>query len=401
MAEKLIEQTAPSGSWATADAFGFSAHSVYIRNTGAYPIYVRWADSGDAVLYLAAAGSSGSERVLNYQQSTAPTSVACKGSGGAAAVVIEATEEKNRSAPPAVTPISTTGFLTSSAPAALAAAAAVGTASLAARGDHVHALPHGSTVAAALAAAAAAGSSDELSRVDHVHPLPVGSTVAAALAASASAGVATEVSRVDHVHPLPVGSTVAAALAASASAGVATEVSRVDHVHPLPVGTTTAAALTPTASAGVATEVSRVDHVHPLPIVATAKRVAVQSISASTLTPLAFDTETIDDAAMVDIGGANPERVVISSSSKRWRITASAILGAFTGGTSGCYLLITRNGSEVARVGEVGGAGAYGIGLHAEWVAVGDTSGVYYEAQVFHDDVGAINVIGDLTIQQI
>lgn len=55
--------------------------------------------------------------------------------------------------------------------------AAVGTATTAARADHVHTLPASGTPALALAVTASAGSSNAFSRYDHVHPLPAVATV--------------------------------------------------------------------------------------------------------------------------------------------------------------------------------------------------------------------------------
>lgn len=94
--EKLFELTAPSSSWAAAQAFGFGARSVHVRNRGAVPVRVRWGDAGDAIARVEAIGEGGSVRLFTYQPTQRPTAVAVFGVGGTADVIIEASEEERQ-----------------------------------------------------------------------------------------------------------------------------------------------------------------------------------------------------------------------------------------------------------------------------------------------------------------
>ena len=183
----------------------------------------------------------------------------------------------------------------------------------------------GNTVGAALAAAGAAGTATEAARADHVHPLPsaadVGADAAGAAAAAQAAAIAAAAT--DATTKAAAAQTAAAAaltahttghiaagtaaplVAGTAAAGTAADVSHEDHVHPAQnaagtaftpaggiaatnvqtalveldtekAGLGTAAPLAAgTAAVGTSTLAARQDHVHPreLPAPTTAGRV--------------------------------------------------------------------------------------------------------------------------------
>lgn len=166
MADVLFELTSGSDTWATAEELGISARSVHLTNRGAYPVRVRWASSGDAVVRLAA----GASRLFIFPRSAVKTTIALYGIGGASAVDVEASTDELQTHLGSASGSLVLADLSSATPAALGSASS-GSAATAARGDHVHALPAGSTLALAPAASASAGVSTELARVDHVHPM--------------------------------------------------------------------------------------------------------------------------------------------------------------------------------------------------------------------------------------
>lgn len=161
------------------------------------------------------------------------------------------------------------GF-SSATPAALGTATA-GTATLAARGDHVHAMPTAANVGAVgtatqvIAGTALTGGGTLTGNITLNANLT--SSAAAALGEAASAGTATTIARADHVHIYPSAANVGAVgTATTITAGTALagggdlSTSRTLNVV---LASTTPAALG-TASAGTATSsVARADHVHP------------------------------------------------------------------------------------------------------------------------------------------
>lgn len=81
--------------------------------------------------------------------------------------------------------------------------------------------------------------------VAYTSDIPALSTVAAAaLATAAAIGISSQAARADHVHPLPLGSSTPAALVDTATAGTSTEAARADHAHAVPIPAITSTALT-------------------------------------------------------------------------------------------------------------------------------------------------------------
>jgi len=81
--------------------------------------------------------------------------------------------------------------------------------------------------------------------VAYTSDIPALSTVAAAaLATAAAIGISSQAARADHVHPLPLGSSTPAALADTATAGTSTEAARADHAHAVPIPAINSTALT-------------------------------------------------------------------------------------------------------------------------------------------------------------
>lgn len=119
--------------------------------------------------------------------------------------------------------------LTSAAPVNVDnTAASAGTAALAARADHKHAVNAGAPLAASLGTTSAAGSATTLALSDHVHQsntAPVNVTKAAA-----AIGTSTEPARADHKHDITTAAPTAG-IGAGNSEGTATTVSRSDHNH--------------------------------------------------------------------------------------------------------------------------------------------------------------------------
>ncbi|WP_256789820.1 hypothetical protein [Frankia sp. AvcI1] len=98
--------------------------------------------------------------------------------------------------------------LSTSTPAATAASGSAGTATDAARSDHVHAAPQLSSTNPVALGTAAAGSATASARQDHVHPTTgllatsaLSSATPVAAASTGAAGSSSNVARADHVHP--------------------------------------------------------------------------------------------------------------------------------------------------------------------------------------------------------
>ncbi len=151
--------------------------------------------------------------------------------------------------------------------------AAAGSATDAARRDHVHSVSTAAPTALAIGSAQNAGSATSLSRSDHVHAMPSAAAPSSlAIGGTNNAGASASFARADHVHALPTAGTPSSlTLAASNNAGVSASLAAADHVHALPASNVAASALTVggAASAGSSVAISKADHLHAMPAVAT------------------------------------------------------------------------------------------------------------------------------------
>lgn len=195
--------------------------------------------------------------------------------------------------------------LSTATPAAVAANGAVGTGTTAARSDHVHA---GVTLATsappAISGSGAVGTAASAAREDHTHALSLtvpgpgpdtgapepdgGSTIMPA--PSGFLGASASFSRRDHIHPVNVNDAVLPEdTADTADAGTSLRYSRADHVHKSTGATLETA--TPladgTGAAGTSTKSAHGDHVHPLNVDATAPSAPAASAAGGSATKYA------------------------------------------------------------------------------------------------------------------
>jgi|GEM_PF-4430250 len=214
--------------------------------------------------------------------------------------------------------------LTTGTPSALGDFAEVGTANTAARADHVHPLPPlAGTFNSGLMSAEDKNKLDGIA--SGATNTPLSNDAPAALSASASAGTATTAARADHVHPLPAVANTSTNGLMSASdkskldaitgtntgdettttlgtkiynAAAKTTPADADlfgisdsaagnvlkkfswaNLKTMILGTATPAALASSGSVGTSSKLAREDHVHPLPAVATTSTNGLMSSS--------------------------------------------------------------------------------------------------------------------------
>lgn len=197
--------------------------------------------------------------------------------------------------------------LSSATPSPIAAVGGVGSASNAARGDHVHAhADQGGGTQHTVASPALAGfmSAADKAKLDGINPdisgaLGLSAVIPAAVAAASAIGVDTSAARGDHVHAhgnqaggalhaivtiavpgfmsaadkikldgiatnataLGLATTAPTALGVAAAVGTGTTAARADHVHPHNLASTNPVAVGVTAI-GTALTAARADHVH-------------------------------------------------------------------------------------------------------------------------------------------
>jgi hypothetical protein len=154
--------------------------------------------------------------------------------------------------------------LTATAPTQITVTtAAVGAATAAAKGDHVHSVSTGAPSALAVAGAQSTGSATSLARSDHQHAMPDVATAAVSGFLSAADktrldGMATGAAALTSTAPVNVDN-------AAAAVGVGTTAARHDHRHNVSIGTPVALIVGGTNAQGSATSLVRSDHTHAMP----------------------------------------------------------------------------------------------------------------------------------------
>ena len=159
--------------------------------------------------------------------------------------------------------------------------AAAGSATVAARRDHQHAVVAATAGSITPDASAAEGSASSFARSDHAHGIVAATAGNQAIGDSAGEGDATSFARSNHVHGMPSFAPPGLTLGTSNVEGAATTLLRSDATV-LAFDATNPAQLTPdvTAAVGVATVAARRDHVHNVPAAAPSANLTVSTTNA-------------------------------------------------------------------------------------------------------------------------
>jgi hypothetical protein len=159
--------------------------------------------------------------------------------------------------------------LTATAPTQITVTtAAVGVATAAAKGDHVHSVSTGAPSALAVAGTQSTGSATSLARSDHQHAMPDVATASVSGFLSAADktrldGMATGAAALTSTLPVNVDNGTNAV-------GVGTTAARHDHKHTVTIGTPVALTVGGANAQGAATSLVRSDHTHGMPALVTA-----------------------------------------------------------------------------------------------------------------------------------
>lgn len=219
----------------------------------------------------AAAGAAGtgirSDATLLAFDATVPSTQAF----GDAAAVGSATVASRRDHKHAMMAAPAAERLAASTTPAAVGTAAVGVGTTDARADHVHATGAGTPSTQAFGDAAATGTGPAASMSDHKHAMPTGTAGPDAnvtVDGTGAVGTANTAARSGHGHQLTTFSGTAAAIGTAAAGGSGDLPSRGSHVHATGAGTPTTIAVADAAATGSGPAASMTDHRHGFPTAA-------------------------------------------------------------------------------------------------------------------------------------
>lgn len=258
-----------------------------------------------------------------------------------------------------------TGAVTVNAPAfatagssAVGDSAAAGTATTAARSDHVHGREaFGTPGASAVADTASAGTATTVARSDHRHSREAfGTTITAStIGGTAAAGTSVAVAREDHKHAFPAGAAPSALTVSSTQAtGTSTAPALADHVHAMPGSAIAgASAVGDTAATGTATTVALSDHRHSreafgTPVVVNGQTTSLATGSLTTLAR-ADHVHTMSNVPVLLASttvSSSTTSIVFSSIPQTYRSLRLIWSGAVTGAVSWTQTGVRFNGDS-------------------------------------------------------
>jgi len=143
---------------------------------------------------------------------------------------------------------------------------AEGTGSSFARNDHTHAIATALTAVITTIqpdAVAAQGTQDSFARGDHTHAIVADAPTTSLSATTTNAeGTSTSFSRADHTHAITTGAPSTQTPDQTNAAGTSANLARADHIHNIPADI--AVSVGSTNAEGTSTSFSRADHVHSI-----------------------------------------------------------------------------------------------------------------------------------------
>lgn len=121
--------------------------------------------------------------------------------------------------------------------------------------------------------------------------------------------------------------------------------------------------------------------------IARARRDAVQSILDDTVTSIEFDTEDFDTDGIVDVGGANPSRLVVPITGK-YIASGTGSIATNTTGVRACIIKVNGT-TEVAVNQQNAPSVAFAMVVCTPPLSL--TAGDYLELQVYQNSGGPLN----------